>query len=85
MSERKSAANNEGGSPTLPHFPELPEYHDSPPEILRAMDEWLAVDDRREQAARVRRWLERAKALPAAKPLAAAKPAKRARRARKTG
>jgi len=36
---------------------ELREYHESPPAIVRDMEQWLAVGDRQAAAERVRRWL----------------------------
>ncbi|UJR83077.1 hypothetical protein [Sandaracinus amylolyticus] len=36
---------------------ELREYHESPPTLVRDMEQWLDVGDRREAAERVRQWV----------------------------
>ena len=36
---------------------DLREYHEAPPALVRDMEEWLAVGERREDARRVRAWL----------------------------
>lgn len=46
---------------------ELREYHEAPPALVRDMEQWLAVGDRREDAERVRAWLLESYALGPAK------------------
>ena len=62
---------------------ELREYHESPPAIVRDMEEWLAVGDRRAAAERVRRWLLESYELAPAKAALPHLP-ERARRTRRT-
>lgn len=42
---------------------ELREYHEAPPALVRDMEQWLAVGDRRASAERVRSWLLESYAL----------------------
>jgi hypothetical protein len=60
----------------------LLEYHEAPPAIVRDMEEWLAVGDRRAMAESVRRWLLESYALEPVKAHPRAIPGRRVRRAR---
>ncbi|WP_053231716.1 hypothetical protein [Sandaracinus amylolyticus] len=65
---------------------ELREYHESPPALVRDMEQWLDVGDRREAAQRVREWVvesyELARTTPARRKPKSRKPPRAAAKSR---